>query len=46
VVALVLGVVVVGEHITLLILAGIALILAGVVLTRNRIVHAPARADR
>jgi drug/metabolite transporter (DMT)-like permease len=42
VVAIVLGVLVLGEHITLLVLAGIALILAGVALTRNRTTPAPA----
>lgn len=36
VVAIILGVLALGEHITLLVLAGIALILAGVTLTRNR----------
>ncbi len=41
VVAIVLGVLVLGEHITPLVLAGIALILAGVALTRNRTVRAP-----
>ena len=45
VVAIVLGVLVLGEHITLLALAGIALILAGVALTRNRTKRAPATAD-
>jgi len=45
VVAIVLGVLVLDEHITLLVLAGIALILAGVALTRNRTARAPARAD-
>jgi len=45
VVAIVLGVVVLGEHITLLVVAGIALILAGVALTRNRTARAPAPVD-
>ena len=40
VVAIVLGVLVLGEHITPLVLAGIALILAGVALTRNRTARA------
>ena len=43
VVAIVLGFLVLGEHITLLDLGGIALILAGVALTRNRAVREPAR---
>lgn len=41
VVAIILGFLVLGEHITLLDLAGIALILAGVALTRNRATQAP-----
>jgi drug/metabolite transporter (DMT)-like permease len=45
VVAIVLGVLVLGEHITWPVLAGIALILAGVALTRNRTTRAPATAD-
>jgi drug/metabolite transporter (DMT)-like permease len=45
VVAIVLGVLVLGEHVTLPVLAGIALILAGVALTRNRRTRAPATAD-
>jgi drug/metabolite transporter (DMT)-like permease len=36
VVAIVLGVLVLNEHVTLLVLAGIALILIGVALTRQR----------
>ena len=36
VVAIVLGVLVLGEHITVAVLAGVALILAGVALTRRR----------
>lgn len=44
VVAIVLGVLVLGEHITVTILAGIALILAGVALTRNQTQRAPAKA--
>ena len=36
VVAIVLGVLVLNEHVTLLVLAGIALILIGVALTRSR----------
>jgi drug/metabolite transporter (DMT)-like permease len=43
VVAIILGVLVLGEHITLLVLGGIALILAGVALTRNRAAQAPAK---
>ncbi len=46
VVAIVLGVLVLNEQITLLIVAGIALILAGVALTRNRTQEASPRADR
>jgi drug/metabolite transporter (DMT)-like permease len=46
VVAIVLGVLVLGEHITMVILAGIALILGGVALTRNRTEKAPAEATR
>ena len=46
VVAIILGSLVLGEHITPLDLAGIALILAGVALTRNRAGRAPASADR
>lgn len=41
VVAIILGFLVLGEHITLLDLAGIALILVGVALTRNRATQAP-----
>lgn len=41
IVAIVLGALVLNEHITLLVLAGIALILLGVALTRH---HAQARA--
>ena len=46
VVAIILGFLLLGEHVTLLDLAGIALILAGVALTRNRTRRAPRRADR
>ena len=46
VVAIVLGVLVLGEHITAFVLAGIALILAGVALTRNRAARAPGQAGR
>ena len=46
IVAIVLGVLVLGEHISLLILAGIALILAGVALTRNPPQRAPAKVTR
>ena len=46
VVAIILGFLVLGEHITPLDLAGIALILAGVTLTRNRPVHEPAKESR
>lgn len=45
VVAIVLGVLVLGEHITLPVLAGVALILAGVALTRNRTTRVRATAD-
>ena len=45
VVAIILGFLVLGEHVTLLDLAGIALILAGVALTRNRAPRASPRAD-
>jgi drug/metabolite transporter (DMT)-like permease len=44
VVAIALGALVLGEHITPLALAGIGLILAGVALTRNRAARAPAQA--
>ena len=44
VVAIILGVLVLGEHITVTILAGIALILAGVALTRNQTQRALAKA--
>ncbi|MDR0345078.1 MAG: DMT family transporter [Nocardiopsaceae bacterium] len=43
VVAIILGVLVLGEHITVLVLGGIALILAGVALTRNRAQRARPR---
>jgi drug/metabolite transporter (DMT)-like permease len=43
VVAIVLGLLVLGERVTLLALAGIVLILAGVALTRNRAARAPAK---
>ena len=46
VVAIVLGVLVLNEHVTLLVLAGIALILIGVALTRNRATRATAGGDR
>jgi drug/metabolite transporter (DMT)-like permease len=46
VVAIVLGFLVLGEHITLPDLAGIALILAGVALARNRPTQASPEADR
>jgi drug/metabolite transporter (DMT)-like permease len=46
VVAIILGFLVLGEHITLLDLAGIALILAGVALTRNRTVREGASKAR
>ena len=46
VVAIILGFLVLGEHVTLLDLAGIALILAGVALTRNRTRRALRRANR
>ena len=45
VVAIVLGVLVLDEHITLLVVAGIALILAGVALTRNPSARTKATAD-
>ncbi len=44
--AIVLGVLVLNEHITIVILAGIALILAGVALTQNRPKKAPAEVAR
>ena len=44
VVAIILGALVLGEHITVLVLAGIALILAGVALTRNRRAEPPGPA--
>jgi drug/metabolite transporter (DMT)-like permease len=43
VVAIILGFLVLGEHITLLDLAGIALILAGVALTRNQATREPVK---
>jgi drug/metabolite transporter (DMT)-like permease len=43
VVAIILGFLVLGEHITPLDLAGIALILAGIALTRNRPIHEPTK---
>ena len=46
IVAITLGSLVLGEHVTLPDLAGIALILAGVALTRNRAARAPAAVDR
>jgi drug/metabolite transporter (DMT)-like permease len=46
VVAIILGFLVLGEHITLLDLAGIALILTEVALTRNRAVHKPTKEPR
>jgi drug/metabolite transporter (DMT)-like permease len=46
VVAIVLGFLVLGEHITLLDLAGVALILAGVALTRNQAAREPANEAR
>jgi drug/metabolite transporter (DMT)-like permease len=46
VVAIILGFLVLGEHITLLDLAGIALILAGVALTRNRAAREPTKKPR
>ncbi len=46
IVAIILGFLVLGEHITLPDLAGIALILAGVALTRNRAGRPPAATDR
>jgi len=45
-VAIILGVLVLSEHITFLILAGIALILAGVALTRHRDRRPPNRLPR
>lgn len=41
--AIILGFLVLGEHITPLDLAGIALILAGIALTRNRPIHEPTK---
>lgn len=46
VVAIVLGILVLGEHITIVVLAGIALILSGIALTRNRSQKASAEDDR
>ncbi len=46
VVAIVLGVLVLGEQITIVILAGVGLILSGVALTRHRTQKAPAEAPR
>ena len=46
IVAITLGSLVLGEHVTPPDLAGIALILAGVALTRNRAARAPAAVDR
>jgi drug/metabolite transporter (DMT)-like permease len=46
VVAIILGFLVLGEHITPLDMAGIALIPAGVALTRNRATRVSTRADR
>ncbi len=46
IVAIILGFVVLGEHITLLDLAGITLILAGVALTRTRAAQASTTTDR
>ena len=46
VVAIILGFLVLGEHITLLDLAGIALILTEVALKRNRAVHKPTKEPR
>jgi drug/metabolite transporter (DMT)-like permease len=46
VVAIALGILVLGEHITIVILAGVALILSGVALTRNRSHKATAQATR
>jgi drug/metabolite transporter (DMT)-like permease len=46
IVAIILGFLVLGEHVTLPDLAGIALILAGVALTRNRTGRPPATTDR
>jgi drug/metabolite transporter (DMT)-like permease len=46
VIAIILGILVLGEHISLLILAGIALILAGIVLTRQPKRRAPAERAR
>jgi drug/metabolite transporter (DMT)-like permease len=43
VIAIILGFLVLGEHITLLDLAGVALILAGVALTRNQATREPAK---
>ena len=46
IVAIILGFLVLGEHITLADLAGIALILAGVALSRNRATHQAPDTDR
>ena len=45
IVAIVLGVLVLGEHITLPVIAGIALILAGVALTRTHAQPVPAQTE-
>jgi drug/metabolite transporter (DMT)-like permease len=46
VVAIILGFLVLGEHITLADLAGVGLILAGVALTRTSATQAPTTTDR
>jgi drug/metabolite transporter (DMT)-like permease len=46
IIAIILGILVLGEHLTLLVAGGIALILAGVALTRSRTQGAPVQADQ